>query len=50
MGLNMMIETSGGRNYSLAEISKMLSDAGFLNIEKRSLAGPAEIKGHKNVK
>jgi hypothetical protein len=51
MGLNMMIETSGGRNYSFAEISKMLSDVGFLNIEKRSLAGPAEIIiGHKDVK
>jgi hypothetical protein len=51
MGLNMMIETSGGRNYSFAEISKMLSGVGFLDIEKRSLAGPAEIIiGHKSVK
>jgi hypothetical protein len=46
-----MIETSGGRNYSFAEISKMLSGVGFLDIEKRSLAGPAEIIiGHKSVK
>jgi hypothetical protein len=43
MGLNMMIESSGGRNYSFAEISKMLTDVGFTNVEKRSLAGPAEI-------
>jgi hypothetical protein len=43
MGLNMMVETSGGRNYSFAEISEILTEIGFKNIEKRSLAGPAEI-------
>jgi hypothetical protein len=49
MGLNMMLETNGGRNYSFSEISKMLSDVGFTNIEKRPLAGPAEIViGYKN--
>lgn len=43
MSLNMMVETSGGRNYSFAEISEMLKGVGFKNIEKRPLAGPAEI-------
>jgi hypothetical protein len=43
MGLNMIIETNGGRNYSFAEISEMLKKAGFKNIEKRPLAGPAQI-------
>jgi hypothetical protein len=43
MGLNMMVETSGGRNYSVTEIFEMLTEVGFENIEKRSLAGPAEI-------
>jgi hypothetical protein len=32
-----------GRNYSFSEISNMLSDVGFKNIEKRPLSGPAEI-------
>lgn len=43
MGMNMIIETNGGRNYSFAEISEMLKKAGFKNIEKRPLAGPAQI-------
>ncbi|HVX03445.1 MAG TPA: methyltransferase [Nitrososphaera sp.] len=43
MGLNMMIETNGGRNYSFAEVSSMLAKAGFKKMEKRPLAGPAEI-------
>jgi hypothetical protein len=43
MGLNMIIETIGGRDYSFTEISKMLSDVRFANIERRTLAGPAEI-------
>ena len=43
MGLNMMVETSGGRNYSYSEVSEMLTGVGFKNIEKRPLAGPAEI-------
>jgi len=43
MGLNMIIETNGGRNYSFTEISEMLKKAGFENIEKRPLAGPAQI-------
>jgi 3-hydroxy-5-methyl-1-naphthoate 3-O-methyltransferase len=48
MGMNMIIETEGGRNYSFAEISKMLAAAGFSGIEKRPLLGPASIViGHK---
>jgi hypothetical protein len=43
MGLNMIVETTGGRNYSFVEISEMLKGAGFNDIEKRPLAGPAEI-------
>ena len=43
MGMNMIVETNGGRNYSFAEISEMLRTAGFKNIEKRPLAGPAQI-------
>lgn len=43
MGLNMIIETNGGRNYSFAEITEMMKKAGFKNVEKRPLAGPAQI-------
>jgi predicted O-methyltransferase YrrM len=43
MGLNMIVETNGGRNYSFAEISEMMKKAGFQDIEKRPLAGPAQI-------
>jgi hypothetical protein len=43
MSLNMMVETSGGRSYSFAEISEMLTEVGFKNIEKSPLGGPAEI-------
>jgi len=43
MSLNMIVEQERGRNYSFAEISKILTDVGFKNIEKRPLAGPAEI-------
>jgi hypothetical protein len=51
MSLNMIMLTSGGRNYSFVEISRMLSDVGFKNIEKRPLAGPAQIViGYKNKK
>ncbi len=49
MGLNMIVESYGGRNYSFAEISKMLKTAGFKRIEKRPLATPAElIVGYKS--
>jgi 3-hydroxy-5-methyl-1-naphthoate 3-O-methyltransferase len=43
MGLNMIVETYGGKNYSYAEIVDMLNQAGFKRTEKRPLAGPAEI-------
>jgi hypothetical protein len=43
MNLNMIVELERGRNYSFAEISKMLTEVGFKSIEKRPLAGPAEI-------
>jgi hypothetical protein len=43
MSLNMVLELDRGRNYSFAEISKMLTEVGFKSIEKRPLAGPAEI-------
>jgi len=43
MGLNMMIETEGGRGYTFVEISKMLKDTGFIDIRKHTLAGPASI-------
>jgi 3-hydroxy-5-methyl-1-naphthoate 3-O-methyltransferase len=43
MGLNMIIETYGGKNYSYTEIVDMLKQAGFKRPERRSLAGPAEI-------
>lgn len=43
MGLNMIIETYGGKNYSYAEIVDMLKQAGFKRAERRALAGPAEI-------
>ena len=38
-----IIEQPQGRNYSYEEVSKMLIDVGFKNIERRPLAGPAEI-------
>jgi predicted O-methyltransferase YrrM len=43
MGLNMIIETYGGKNYSYAEIVDMLNQAGFKRAERRSLAGAADI-------
>jgi len=43
MSLTMILEQARARNYSFAEISKMLTEVGFKSIEKRPLAGPAEI-------
>lgn len=43
MGLNMMIETEGGRGYSFVEIRKMLKDTGFIDIRRHILVGPASI-------
>ena len=37
MGLNMIIETYGGKNYSYVEIADMLNQAGFKRAEKHSL-------------
>jgi hypothetical protein len=36
-----MVEANEGKNYSFAEISKMLTEVGFKNIEKRPLVRPA---------
>ena len=45
----MIVDQPQGRNYSFSEVSKMLIDIGFTNIEKKPLAGPAEIViGYKN--
>ena len=50
-GLAMFVDMPEGRNYSHAEVSEMLTDIGFMNIEKRPLPGPAEvIIGHKQKK
>jgi hypothetical protein len=43
MSLTMVVDMPEGRNYSYSEVSKMLVDVGFKNIERRPLAGPAEI-------
>jgi cyclopropane fatty-acyl-phospholipid synthase-like methyltransferase len=43
MGLNMIVETNGGRNYSFDEVSEMLKAAGFKRTEKRTLAAPAQL-------
>lgn len=43
MSLTMIVVQPEGRNYSFSEVSTMLTEVGFTNIEKRSLAGPAEI-------
>jgi hypothetical protein len=40
-----------GRNYSYAEVSEMLTDIGFTNIDRRPLAGPTEVViGYKDKK
>jgi hypothetical protein len=50
-GLAMIVDMPEGRNYSYAEVSEMLTDVGFTNIEKRPLAGPAEVViGYKHMK
>jgi hypothetical protein len=43
MGLNMLVESYGCKNYSYAEIVDMLDQAGFKRAERRFLAGPAEL-------
>lgn len=50
-GLAMIVDMPEGRNYSYSEVSAMLTDVGFTNIEKRPLAGPAEVViGYKRKK
>jgi len=39
----MIVENSGGRGHSYSEISHMLTEVGYKNIEKRPLIDPAEI-------
>lgn len=46
MGLNMIIETHGGKNHSYAEIVGKLNQAGFKRSERRSLAEPAGYYYH----
>lgn len=43
LSLTMIVEQPEGRNYSFAEVTKMLKDVGFTKIEKRQLAGPADV-------
>jgi hypothetical protein len=43
LSLTMIVDQPEGRNYPFAEVSKMLTDVGFTNIERRPLAGPAEV-------
>ena len=51
MSLTMIIDQPEGRNYSFQEVSRMLTDVGFTNIEKRPLVGPADLViGYKNKK
>ena len=40
MSLNMLIETSGGFDYSAADCSSWLKRAGFRQVRRRALAGP----------
>ena len=39
----MVIENNRGRSYSYNEVSQMLKEAGFKDIEKSRLVEPAEI-------
>lgn len=43
LSLTMILDQPEGRNYTFAEVSKMLREVGFTNVEKRHLAGPAEV-------
>jgi predicted O-methyltransferase YrrM len=38
MGLNMVLETTEGKSYSFAEVSEMLTEAGFTDIEKKPIS------------
>ncbi|MEV5823622.1 methyltransferase [Micromonospora sp. PTRAS2] len=40
MGMNMLVETEGGKNYSGAEYAAWLADAGFVDIERLTFDAP----------
>jgi 3-hydroxy-5-methyl-1-naphthoate 3-O-methyltransferase len=40
MGLNMVVETEGGRNYSESEYADWLRDAGFVDVHRVSFEAP----------
>lgn len=49
LGMTMILEHKDGRNYSYSEVSEMLSNAGFKDMQQKSLSGPADIIiGYKN--
>ena len=50
MGLNMLLETNEGKSYSFAEICEMLTEVGFVGIEKKPISNsPGNIIiGYKN--
>ena len=43
MSVNMLVDTSTGRNYSFGEIRALLEAAGFEGLKRRSLYGPASL-------
>ena len=43
MSLTMMIDTRHGRTYTYVELHRLLRDAGFRMIERKSLYGPAQL-------
>jgi len=43
MSLTMLIDTRHGRTYTYAELHRLLRDAGFLVVERKSLYGPAQL-------
>ncbi len=43
MSLNMMVDTRGGRSYTLSELREFLRAAGFRSVERRSLYGAAQL-------
>ena len=50
IGVNQIINTVGGSSYSTAEMEKILSDVGFVDIESKQMAPPSPfimITGYK---
>ena len=43
LGLTMILEHDEGRNYSYLEVYEMLSNAGFKDMQQKTLDGPADI-------